>query len=114
MKRDDLRHAQHMWDAADEAIRLTERKSRSELDEDPVLAIALIKLLEIIGEAASHVTQESRDAHSEIPWIDIAPMGKRLAHTCLDVNLDIVWRTVTKELPPVMDVLDTLVPHDQV
>ena len=113
MKRNDLRHAQNMWDAADEVTRLTAGKSRSDLDDDPILAIALIKLLEIIGEAASHVNQDSRDDHPDIPWADIAPMGNRLAHACLDVNLDIVWKTVTEELPPVMGVLDTLVPHDQ-
>ena len=113
MKRDDLRRAKRIWDAADEVTRLTEGKSRSDLDDNPVLAIALIKLLEIIGEAASHVTQESRDAHPEIPWADIAPMGGRLAHACLDVNLDIVWKTVTEELPPVIAALDALVPHDE-
>lgn len=65
-------------------------------------ALSLIRLLEIIGEAASTVSAEGRAEYSAIPWRDMIAMRNRLIHGYFNVSLDIVWDTVTLELPDLL------------
>lgn len=111
MQRDDRLRLQHMLDASQEAVRFTQGKNRDELDHDRVLALALVKLIEIVGEAASRVTAESQRAHPNVPWRDIVAMRNRLIHGYFDVDLDRVWDTVTDDFPPLLALLeDALTP----
>ncbi len=91
-----------MVDAANEALSFVAQKSRSDLAMDRALTLALVKAMEIVGEAASKVSPELRSQSPEIPWADIVAMRNRLIHGYFDVNLDIVWQTVTVELPPLL------------
>jgi uncharacterized protein with HEPN domain len=102
MRRDDRLRLRHMLDAGREAVRFTQGKTRGDLDGDRVLALALVKLLEIFGEAAARVTAASQQAHPDIPWRDIVAMRNRLIHGYFDVDLDRVWDTVTDDLPPLL------------
>jgi uncharacterized protein with HEPN domain len=102
MLKPDKVRLQHMVDAANEALSFVAQKSRTELTTDRALALALVKSIEILGEAASKVSRELRSQSPEIPWTDIIAMRNRLIHSYFDVNLDIVWQTVTVELPPLV------------
>ena len=64
-----------------------------------MLARALVKDIEIIGEAASRVSQDFRATHPQLPWADIVGMRNRLIHAYFDINLDRVWDTIKKDLP---------------
>ena len=64
-----------------------------------MLALSLIKLIEIIGEAASGLTAELRQQHADIPWQDIVSMRNRLFHAYFDIDLDRVWDTMIGDLP---------------
>jgi len=97
-----------MLDAANEARSFVAEKSRIELDLDRALALALVKSIEIIGEAASRISPELRSQSPDIPLTDIVAMRNRLIHAYFDVNLDIVWQTVTDELPPLVKALEKL------
>ncbi|MDQ3459196.1 MAG: DUF86 domain-containing protein [Deinococcota bacterium] len=88
-----------MLEAAHEALLFADGKHREHLDTDRMLVLSLVKLIEIIGEAATGLSNEYRQAHPHIPWRDLVAMRNRLIHAYFDVNLDIVWRTVTEELP---------------
>ena len=99
MQRDDAIRLRHMLDAAREAMSFATGRVRSDLDTDRQLVLALVKSLEIVGEAASRVSPECRTECSEIPWADIVGMRNRLIHAYFDINLEIVWRTVSEELP---------------
>jgi uncharacterized protein with HEPN domain len=99
MRQDDRVRLQHMLDAANEALTFIQGKVRSDLDNDRMLVLSLTRELEIIGEAASKVSQEIRSQHSKIPWQDISGMRNRLIHAYFDVDLDTVWSTVVKDLP---------------
>ena len=113
MRRDDRLRLQHMLDAGREALRFTRGKTRDDLDRDRVLALALVKLIEIVGEAASRVTAERQRASPDIPWRDIVAMRNRLIHGYVDVDLDRVWDTVTDDLPPLLAQLEAaLAPPD--
>jgi uncharacterized protein with HEPN domain len=89
----------HILDAARQAIGFVEGRSRASLDADRMLALALVRLLEVIGEAARGISETCREAHPEIAWRRMAGMRDRLAHGYFDVNLDVVWETVIQDLP---------------
>jgi uncharacterized protein with HEPN domain len=99
MQKDDRVRLQHMLDAANEALTFVQGKARADLDSDRMLVLSLVRELEIIGEAASNVSRPTRSLSSGIPWQDITGMCNRLIHAYFDVDLDIVWSTVTKDLP---------------
>jgi uncharacterized protein with HEPN domain len=88
-----------MLDAARDARGFCARRSRLDLDDDRLLALGLLKCLEIIGEAAARVEMESRAGAPRIPWTDIVGMRNRLVHAYYDIDLDQVWQTVTEDVP---------------
>ena len=99
MRKDDRVRLQHMLEAANEALSFIQGKTRPDLDNDRMLVLSLVKELEIIGEAAGKVSPEVRSQNSAIPWQDISGMRNRLIHAYFDINVDILWQTVTEDLP---------------
>lgn len=97
-----------MIDAANEALSFVAGKSKSELETDRTLMLAIVKSIEIVGEAASKVSGDVKAQSPEIPWSDIVAMRNRLIHSYFDVNIEIVWQTVTEELPPLVTQLEKL------
>jgi uncharacterized protein with HEPN domain len=97
-----------MLDAAREARAFAKDKKRADLDASRMLALSLIKSIEILGEAASKVTKEGREAHPEIPWADIVVTRNRLIHVYFDIDLDLVWYSVTDDLPPLIAALESV------
>jgi Uncharacterized conserved protein len=106
MRKDDLIRVRHMLDAANEAITFSLDRTRGDLENDRMLTLSIVKLVEIIGEAASRVTAETREKYQEIPWADIIAMRNRLIHVYFDIDLDRVWDTVTDDLPGLMALLE--------
>lgn len=68
----------------------------------------MLKDLEIIGEAASHITRNAREANTQLPWDDIIGMRNRLIHGYFDVNLDVVWETVRRDIPGLLSALNQI------
>jgi uncharacterized protein with HEPN domain len=103
---DDVR-LRHLIEAAETAIRFLEGRPRSDLDDDEMLRLALTKLVEIVGEAAKQVTPETQAEYPAVPWSAAARMRDRLVHHYFDIDLDVLWSTVTVDLPALLRV----VPH---
>ena len=101
-----------MLEAAREAISFTRGSTRDALNQDRKLALALVKCVEIIGEAAAKVSDECRGAHPKIPWASIVAMRNRLIHAYFDIDLDRVWDTITDDLPPLVAELEKIVPSE--
>jgi len=99
-----------MLDAAREALSFTTGRSRSDLDTNRMLVLSLVKDIEIVGEAASKVSMEARTENTNIPWLDIIDMRNHLIHAYFDVDLDIVWDTVTQDFPALLVELEKIVP----
>jgi uncharacterized protein with HEPN domain len=97
-----------MLDAARAALSFTSDRTRDDLSEDLMLQFALVRALEIIGEAAARISEPTRTGHPEIPWTAIVGMRNRLVHGYFDVDLEIVWRTATESLPPLILTLESL------
>jgi len=100
-----------MLDAAQEAMEFARGRSRSDLDHCRILVLSLVKAIEIIGEAAFRMSRETRSQVHDIPWEAIIGMRHRLVHAYFDINLDILWRTVTDEVPALIDVLKPHIPE---
>jgi uncharacterized protein with HEPN domain len=88
-----------MMDAASEAVRLSTGKNRSDLDNDRLLNLALVRLLEVIGEAANRISDDEQSFHAEIEWGQIISLRNRLIHGYDEVDFDILWQIVTGDLP---------------
>lgn len=99
----------HMLDAARKGVRFVQGRNRNDLDKDEKLALAVVHLLEILGEAAANISADFRQCHPDVPWGKIAGTRNRLAHGYFDVDLDIVWQIVTTQLPPLISELEKIV-----
>lgn len=88
-----------MLKAAEEAVVFSLHRSRNDLDNDRQFQFALVRCIEIIGEAASRTSEPTRSVCPHIPWARMVSTRNRLVHAYFDVDLDIVWQTVTGELP---------------
>ena len=98
----DVVRIRHMTDAGREARAFCAGRTRADLDSDRMFARALVKAIEIVGEAASKVGPQTRSELPSVPWADIVTMRHRLTHTYYDIDHDIVWNTATLDLPPLV------------
>ncbi len=108
MLQDNEVRLRHMLDAVVEALEFIEGKKREELDENRMLSHALVRLLEIVGEAATGVSDEFRRMHSGLPWKQMIGMRNRLIHGYFDMDLDILWQTVVSDLPALRKQLEAI------
>lgn len=100
----------HMLDHAREAFELTKGRSRADLDSDRLLNLALVRLLEVIGEAANSIPKEEQVNYPEISWAQIVALRNRLIHGYDAVDFDILWQIITQDLPPLITALEKNVP----
>jgi uncharacterized protein with HEPN domain len=108
MPKDDLVRLRHMQDSAREAVELIQGKSRADLDTNRVLSLALVRLLEILGEAANRVTIATRQQNPSIPWSQIVSLRHRLIHGYDTINPDILWKILTDDLPLLISQLEKI------
>ncbi len=101
-KIDDLTRLKHIRDVAEEALFFVKNSTREDLDNDRMLALALVRLIEIIGEAANNVCPSNQAKYNKINWRQIIGMRNRVIHAYFDVDLDIVWQVVTQDLSPLL------------
>lgn len=112
MNENDFFRLQHMLDAARESLEFSEGKSREDFEHDRQLIRALTTTISTVGEAASRISREFQLAHPDIPWPHIISMRNRLIHVYFDVNLDVMWETVTVSLPRLIVELEKLIPPE--
>ena len=98
----------HIIDAIKEALSFIDGKTRIDLDTNRMLVLALLKELELIGEAASKVSPDFREKHSSIPWSLLIATRNRLVHGYFDVNLDIIWTTINQDLRGLLRIIEDL------
>jgi uncharacterized protein with HEPN domain len=99
---------QHLVDALNSAIRFVQGRERGDLDRDEMLLFALVRAVEIAGEAASQITDETRAQLPDLPWNSMVGMRNRLVHAYFDINRDILWTTVTEAAPPLVERLKNI------
>jgi uncharacterized protein with HEPN domain len=99
---DDRARLQHMSEAIDQIAEFLNGRSAQDLETDRVLLFAIVRALEVLGEAASGVSPETRLVHLNIPWNLIVATRNRLIHGYFDIDPEIVWRTASVEVPAIL------------
>jgi len=107
MRRYDL-YIKDIIEHIEKAQRFIEGLDFQDFVRDEKTVYAVIRCIEIIGEASKAVPREVREKHPEIPWKAMAGMRDRLIHGYFGMNPEIVWITVVKDLPPLKEKLEKL------
>lgn len=113
-KHDDSVSLRQMLDHAREAVAMLQGRSRTDLDNNRMLSLALIQLAQIVGEAANRVSKSRRKRHPEIPWAQIIGLRNRLIHGYDTINFDLLWQILTVDLPELIPKLGKIVPLEDV
>jgi uncharacterized protein with HEPN domain len=90
------------------SVALWEGRTRLDLEGDETAALATVRLLEILGEAAKNVSAETKEKYSRVPWREIAGTRDRLIHGYFDVDLDVVWSIISQDLPALLRELESI------
>jgi uncharacterized protein with HEPN domain len=107
--RDDTVSLKDMLTHAREAVVLLGDTSREDIWKRRMQQLALVQLIEIVGEAANRVTDDTRKAYAEVPWPRIIGMRNRLVHAYDVIDYDLLWDTITDDLPPLIAALEKIV-----
>ena len=110
-RHDDVLALRQMRDHVEEAVALATSLKREDLDADRLFSLALLKLVEIVGEAALRISDATRTAHPEIPWRELTGTRHHLVHGYDAVDFDILWNIVTLDFPPLARQLQALLPE---
>jgi uncharacterized protein with HEPN domain len=105
----DMIRLRHTLDHAREAVALIAGKDKAELQLNRVLELALIRLVEIVGEASAKVSSATQKKYPWIPWRQVIGMRNRLIHGYDSVDLDVLWDTIEVDLPPLISALEIIV-----
>ena len=112
-RENDRARLQHMLDNAILASQFADGKTRDDLDTDDKLRLALDRAVEIIGEAACHVTDELQADTPEISWGEIKGLRLIVAHRYYEIDPDILWETVMDDLPPLIAQLEAILSPEE-
>lgn len=112
MREDDLIRLTHMLAEARSAISFLGDKDVNSLKDDRMCSYAILRAIEIIGEAAYKISNETRETIKEIPWAGIINMRHRVVHAYHDVNITIVWNTVKFSLPSLIQTLERVLKEE--
>jgi uncharacterized protein with HEPN domain len=105
--KDDRIYLQHIRDAISRIVSYT-AGGRDAFLVSPQAQDAVIRQLEIIGEAVKHLSAELRQQHPDIPWKRIAGMRDEMIHEYFGVDLTIVWNVIEQHIPPLSQKVDSL------
>ena len=105
---EDVVRLRHMLDAAEQAVAFAKGRTRQDLDGNKMLVFALVRAIEIIGEAANQVSAAGRAQAPSLPWQEMVGMRNRLIHAYFDINLDRLWDTTAQDLPALIAVLQNV------
>ncbi|WP_086821159.1 DUF86 domain-containing protein [Allokutzneria sp. NRRL B-24872] len=107
MKRDSDERLRDILDAAD-AIARNLPGSHAALERDEVRQAALLRWIGVIGEAANHVSTDVHAAYPAVPWRSIVGMRNRTVHAYFEVDLDVLWKVASEELPRVRTQIEAI------
>jgi len=106
MGHDDRLTLEQMLDIVRRVRAIAHGRTRAAFDADEVTQLAVLHLIQMLGEAASRVSAAFRAAHPEFPWGEMVGMRNRIVHGYDHVDPDIVWRVATEDLEPVLAALE--------
>ena len=99
MEKDDLVYIEHILDCIRKIKEFTNGLSLKDFSVNELVQDAVIRNIEIIGEASKKISSDTKQIFYEIPWREIAGMRDKLIHDYLGVDAEVVWRTITEDIP---------------
>ncbi len=108
MKREIVDYIEDIISAMDKAMDFVKNMSYEEFTRDDKTVYAVVRAIEIIGEAVKNIPGNVRKNYPEIPWKDMAGMRNKVIHEYFGVKLNIVWRTVKEEIPPLKPLFENI------
>ena len=99
MVKDDLAYIDHILDCIRKIKEFTTGLSLKDFSVNELVQDAVIRNIEIIGEASKKISSDTKQIYYEIPWKEIAGMRDKLIHDYLGVDVEVVWRTITEDIP---------------
>jgi uncharacterized protein with HEPN domain len=109
MKRtNELVFIEHIRDAVNNILEFTEGCAEEDFKNDKKTFSAVVRMLEIIGEATSKLTQEFKDQYPDIPWQDMKDMRNKLIHEYFTVDAEIVWELLQEDIPDLKEQLEEI------
>jgi len=108
MIKNDQVYLEHIIEAISKIENFVTGITKSDFDRNLMIQDAVIRNFEIIGEVTKRISRQFTQSHPEIPWQDMAGMRDKLIHDYLDVDMDVVWKTVEADLPLLKKLLSNL------
>ncbi|MBI1930734.1 DUF86 domain-containing protein [Candidatus Poribacteria bacterium] len=109
----DLTYLADILQAARLVLTFVENRTKAHFFADLMCQSAVIRQIEIIGEATKRLSEAFRNDHVEIPWHQMAGMRDVLIHAYDHVDLEEVWKTVKKDIPQLISMIEPLVPPEE-
>ena len=107
-RHDPIVSVRQMLEHALEAVEMVRGRSRADLDTDRQLNLSLVRLVEIIGEAAARVPEEFRLLQPDVSWRETVGLRNRLIHGYDVIDFDILWAVIREDLPPLIKALEAI------
>ena len=98
-----------MIEAAEAVREFVSGRTIADLNQNRMLLFALLRAIEVLGEAASKISVEARTASDGVPWRQIVATRNRLIHGYFDIDHAIIWKTATEEIPDLLTQLRLLI-----
>ena len=99
MRKKDIVYIKHIRDAIELILDYTKELNESDFNAKVIVQDAVIRRIQVIGEAVKNVSTAFREKNSEIPWTKIAGMRDKIIHGYFNVDIDIVWEVIVKDIP---------------
>lgn len=99
MKKDDLAYIEHILDCIRKINEFSQGLSLKQFKSNELVQDAIIRNIEIIGEASKKISSDTKQAYNNIPWREISGMRDKLIHDYLGVDVSVVWNTIKEDIP---------------
>jgi uncharacterized protein with HEPN domain len=108
-RRDYRDSLEDIYNAARKALQFVEGIAYEDFLADDKTVYAVIRALEIVGEASKRIPQDLRERYPQIPWRSMAGIRDKLIHDYVRVNLEVVWKTLTEDLPSLLPTIERVI-----
>jgi uncharacterized protein with HEPN domain len=113
MKKDAMVYLQHIMDAINRIEKYLDKVTCEEFLENELVQAAVIREIEIIGEASKRLPEDFRIKNPNMPWRKMAGMRDKLVHDYMGVDIDAVWDTVDRDIPQLKNKLISVIESEE-
>ena len=111
--KEDLIYVSHLLTALADIKEFTTGMTKRDFLKSKMAEHAVVRNIEVIGEASKHLTARFRDKHKDIPWKDMIKMRNKVTHFYFGINYNIVWKVVKRDVPALEKKLKTIIEAEE-